>query len=298
MDMLLTGRTALVTGSSAGIGAVIASQLAAEGCTVLVHGRREVSIARQVEQIRRDGGQAEGVTGDLNVTTEVEPLLAEVVDRGPVDILVANAGPFSEHTFDQATDEDFLQTFESNVLSVVRCIRVLLPTMRRRGWGRLITISTRGVVTPLPNMVDYSTAKAAVTNLTGSLAQHLAGSGITANTISPGVILTPGMQQMFQQRADAIGDTRPWDELEADIVADYAANPTGRLGPRKTSPQRRRSLPVPAPTTSTAQPFGLTEPSPQALAEDDVVDRAGIETGAVEHGMGSPASSAAATVNP
>lgn len=230
MDMLLRGRTALVTGSSAGIGAVIASQLAAEGCRVLIHGRDEDKVARQVEQIRRDGGQADGVTGDLGYRAQTEAMLAEVVDRGPVDILVANAGPFSEHTFDEATDEDFLRAFETNVLSVVSCVRALLPAMRAGGWGRLITITTRGVVAPLPNMVDYSTAKAAVTNLTGSLSQHLAGSGITANTISPGVILTPGMQQMFQARADAAGDTRPWDELEADIVAGYAANPTGRLG--------------------------------------------------------------------
>jgi 3-oxoacyl-[acyl-carrier protein] reductase len=230
MDMLLTGRTALVTGSSAGIGAAIASQLAAEGCRVLVHGRDDDKVARQVEQILRDGGQAAGVTGDIRDPGESEALLAEVVERGPVDILVANAGPFSEHTFDEASDGDFLRAFEANVVSVVRCVRALLPAMRARGWGRIITITTRGVISPLPNMVDYSAAKAGVTNLTAGLAQHLASSGITANTISPGVILTPGMQQMFQMRADAAGDRRPWDELEADIVADYAANPTGRLG--------------------------------------------------------------------
>lgn len=230
MDMLLAGRTALVTGSSAGIGAVVAAQLAAEGCGVLVHGRDEDRVTRQVEQIRRNGGRADGVTGDLADRAATEALLAEVVDRGPVDILVANAGPFTEHTFDEATDEDFQRAFDTNVLSVTRCVRALLPSMRARGWGRIITVSTRGVIAPLPHMVDYSTAKAAVTNLTGALAQHLAGSGITANTISPGVILTPGMQQMFQDRADAVGDTRPWDELEADVVAGYAANPTGRLG--------------------------------------------------------------------
>ncbi len=230
MDMLLAGRTALVTGSSAGIGAVIASQLAAEGCRVLIHGRDEVAVTRHVENIRRDGGEAAGVTGDLGDPAQTEALLGEVVDRGPVDILVANAGPFSEHTFDEATDEDFRTAFDANVLSVTRCVRALLPTMQTRGWGRVITISTRGVITPLPHMIDYSAAKAAVTNLTASLAQHLAGTGITANTISPGVILTPGMQQMFQARAEAADDTRPWDELETDIVAGYAANPAGRLG--------------------------------------------------------------------
>ena len=178
MDMLLAGRTTLVTGSSAGIGAVIASQLAAEGCRVLVHGRDGDKVTRQVEQIRRDGGRADGASGDLGNAAETESLLAEVVDRGPVDILVANAGPFSEHTFDEATDEDFLRAFDTNVLSVTRCVRALLPAMRARDC----------------------------------------------------VTLTPGMQQMFQARADAADDPRPWDELEADIVAGYAANPTGRLG--------------------------------------------------------------------
>jgi 3-oxoacyl-[acyl-carrier protein] reductase len=230
MDMQLTGRTALVTGSSSGIGAVVASQLAAEGCRVLVHGRREAPVARQVERIRREGGEAEGVSGDLGDASQVDGLLAAVSDAGPIDILVANAGPFSEHTFDEATDDDYVDAFATNVLSVVRCVRAVVPAMRRRGWGRIITVSTRGAVTPLPNMIDYSTAKAAVTNLTGSLAQHLAGSGVTANTISPGVILTSSMQRMFQERADVAGDTRPWGQLEAELVAGYAANPSGRLG--------------------------------------------------------------------
>jgi 3-oxoacyl-[acyl-carrier protein] reductase len=230
MDMHLAGRTALVTGSSAGLGAVIAEHLAAEGCRVLVHGRDEVTVARRVEGIRRDGGVADGLTGDLDAGPGCDAVLGGALDAGPVDILVANVGPFSEHTFDDAADHDFARSFDTNVLSVVRCARALVPTMRTRGWGRLITITTRGVVTPLPNMIDYSAAKAALANLTGSLAQHLAGTGVTANSISPGVILTLGSQRMFQARADAAGDVRPWAEMEPDIVADYAANPTGRLG--------------------------------------------------------------------
>lgn len=228
--MLLTGRTALVTGSSSGIGAAIASQLAAEGCRVIVHGRRQQPVADQVARIRRDGGRATGVSGDLGDAADTDALLDEVLAHGEVDILIANAGPFAEHTFEEASDDDYLRAFESNALSVVRCVRAVLPGMRRRGWGRIITLGTRGAITPLANMIDFSSAKAAVANLTGSLAQQLAGSGITANTISPGVILTPGMREMFLERAEAAGDTRPWAELEADVVADYAANPTGRLG--------------------------------------------------------------------
>ncbi|HUG85513.1 MAG TPA: SDR family oxidoreductase [Euzebya sp.] len=228
--MQLTGRTALVTGSSSGIGATIATHLAAEGCRVMIHGRQPDGVATQVEQVQAAGGQADAVLGDLGSPAGTDRLLAAVRELGPVDILVANAGPFGEHTFDTATDDDWLRAFEANVLSVVRCVRALLPGMRERGWGRIITISTRGAVTPLPHMVEYSAAKAAVVNLTASLAQDVAGSGITANTISPGVILTPGMKDMFQKRADTEGDARSWEEIERDIAVEYAANPTGRLG--------------------------------------------------------------------
>ncbi len=230
MDLELDGRTALVTGSSAGVGASIAEHLAGEGCRVLVHGRRAATAAAQADRIVAQGGQALPVHGDLGDATATAAMLDEVARHGPVDILVANAGPFAEHTVEEATDDDWLGSFEDNVLSVVRCVRAMVPRMRERGWGRVITVSTRGAITPLPNMTDYSAAKAAVVNLTANLAQQLAGSGVTANTISPGVILTPGMRQMFEERAAASGDRRPWPDLEAEIVDGYAANPVGRLG--------------------------------------------------------------------
>lgn len=228
--MGLAGRTALVTGASSGIGATIAAALAAEGCRVIVHGRRAAPADVHVQAIRAAGGRADAVHGNLGDAGETADMLAAALARGPVDILVANAGPFGEHTFDEATDEDWHRAFESNVLSVVRCARGVVPAMRERGWGRIITVSTRGATTPLAHMVEYSAAKAAVVNLTGSLATHLAGSGVTANTVSPGVILTPSMREMFQRRADDLDDARPWAELEADLVAGYAANPSGRLG--------------------------------------------------------------------
>ena len=145
-------------------------------------------------------------------------------------MLVANAGPFVEHRFGKAADQDWIAAFTGNVLSAVGCARALIPAMRRRGWGQIITIGTRGVATPLPNMVEYSAAKAALVNATGSLARELAGTAITANVVTPGVILTPGLRTMFQERAPSAGDQRSWEELEPEVLADYAPNPVGRLG--------------------------------------------------------------------
>lgn len=230
MDLRLGSLRALVTGSSGGIGAAIAQRLALEGCRVIVHGRREGPAAAQAESIRRAGGRAEVLLGDVTVRGGAGRLVTDALDGGPVDVLVANAGPFVEHRFAVATDEDWASAFAGNVLSALGCARGVIPGMRAAGWGRIITIGTRGAATPLPHMVEYSAAKAALVNATGALARELGGTGITANVVSPGVILTPGLREMFQARARAGGDDRPWEELERDIVSDYAPNPVGRLG--------------------------------------------------------------------
>ena len=220
----------MVTGSSGGVGAAIVERLALEGCNVIVHGRRHEPAAAQAQRIERAGGQAEVLLGDLTADGQPDRLCAAALAGGPVDVLVANAGPFVEHRFAEATDADWMAAFSGNVLSAVGCARALIPAMHQRGWGRIITIGTRGVATPLPNMVEYSAAKAALVNATGALARELAGSGITANVVSPGVILTPGLRTMFEARARSAGDARSWTELEPEVVADYAPNPVGRLG--------------------------------------------------------------------
>lgn len=230
MDLELVGKRALVTGSTGGMGAAIARCLAVEGCSVVVHGRDAEAARTELAQIRDAGGSASAVFGDLTDPEQARRVCEEAAHDGPVDIVVANAGPFTEHSFFDATDDDWIGAFTGNVLSAVRCIRHLAGPMRGRGWGRIVTIGTRGVGAPLTNMVEYSAAKAALANATGALAQELAGSGVTANTVSPGVILTAGLRQMFLDRSRRNGDNRSWDELEPEIVAQYAPNPVGRLG--------------------------------------------------------------------
>ena len=214
----------MITGSSSGVGREVARTLAAEGCAVLVHGRDEGTAEETARAIRDSGGRAEVTLGDLTDPDAAERVAAAAQE---VDILVNNAGPFSEHTWDDATPEHWISAFDGNVVSAVRMIQAVLPSMKAAGWGRVITLGSRAAVTPLTNMVEYSAAKAAVVNLTVGLAQHLAGTGVTANCISPGVILTPSMQQMFVDRADSDSS---WSDLEQSITADYAPNPVGRLG--------------------------------------------------------------------
>ncbi|MFE3883540.1 SDR family NAD(P)-dependent oxidoreductase [Streptomyces lydicus] len=232
MDLRLAGQGALVTGSSSGIGATIAGMLADEGCDVLVHGRSAGAAAAVAEQIAARGVRAEVVLGDLTEPGVAEQVALTARDFG-ARILVNNAGPFAEHDWESSRPADWRAAFEGNVLPTVRVSQTLLPSLRAHGWGRVITIGSRAVRTPLPNMVAYSAAKAAVVNMTTSLARHLAGTGVTANCVSPGVIVTPSLSRMFEQRTGGDEDPEGGPEGgrdEAEIVAEYAPNPSGRLG--------------------------------------------------------------------
>lgn len=167
--------------------------------------------------------------GDLT-TDSAAAEVAAVARRRNVNVLVNNAGPFLEHDWEAAEPAAWLEAMNGNVVSAVRLTRALMPSMRNRGWGRVINVGSRAATTPLANMVEYSAAKAGVVNMTITLAQHLAGSGVTANCVSPGVILTPSLQRMFSDRAAAQGANLDPDGLEAQVTTDYAPNPTGRLG--------------------------------------------------------------------
>lgn len=195
----------------------------------MIHGRDPMRTEQVADELRASGATVDAVLGDL---TERDGA-ARVVERARAwntAILVNNAGPFVEHDWESAEPEAWQETLNANVISAVRLIQALVPRMRERGWGRVINIGSRAAATPLPNMADYSAAKAAVVNMTTSLAQHLTGTGITANTVSPGVIVTEGMQRMFEQRAAEQGNPMPWPRLEQEVADHYAPNPTKRLG--------------------------------------------------------------------
>src|SRR5262249_42905797 len=124
-----------------------------------------------------------------------------LADGGPVGVLVNNAGAFVNRGWDQATPEDWLELYAVNVAAAVRLIHGFLPAMRAARFGRIIQIGTGEAINPFATMPDYAASKAALLNLTVSLSKHLAGSGVTVNTVSPGIIVTPGVQEFYRKEA-------------------------------------------------------------------------------------------------
>lgn len=230
MDLQLKGRRAVVTGSSGAIGEAIARRLAAEGAAVVVHGRRADAVSAVVAAVRGDGGQAQGLAADLADPAGCARFISGALADGSVDILVNNAGAFANRGWDEAAPEHWLELYAVNVAAAVRCIHGFLPGMRAARWGRIIQIGTGEAINPFPFMPDYAATKAALLNLTVSLAKHLDRAGITVNTVSPGIVVTPGVERFYRTEAARRGWGQDWPAIEAGVLAEVLDNPAGRLG--------------------------------------------------------------------
>jgi 3-oxoacyl-[acyl-carrier protein] reductase len=193
MDLGLNGRRALVTGSSRGIGRAIALGLAGEGVAVVVHGRDPGRARDTADAITATGGTAAVVVGDLAEDgAAARVAVAAEAAFGGVDILVNNAGAAFDAGWTRACAADWVALYQANVGPAVRLAGALTPGMRAAGWGRVVQIGSAAHPDPLPARAAYSAAKAALANLTVGLAKELAGTGVTANTVSPGPALTDG----------------------------------------------------------------------------------------------------------
>jgi len=230
VDLGLEGKRALVTGSSRGTGEVIARALAREGAHVVVHGNVSGEEERIAREIQGAGGVAHAVTGDI--TTDDG---AELVVRGTfaalagVDILVNNFGQATGGTWQSADAADYVAAYQTNTLSAVRMIRSCVPAMRERGSGRIIQLGTIGTTRPGARMPQYYAAKAALAALTVSLAKELVGTGVTVNTVSPGLIHTKETEAYLRGLAAKRGWGDEWGEIEQRGVRELAGAAVGRM---------------------------------------------------------------------
>jgi NAD(P)-dependent dehydrogenase (short-subunit alcohol dehydrogenase family) len=213
MDLQLRGKRALVTGSTAGIGFAAAAGLYAEGATVVVNGRTPRRVEEAVDQLRRRGGdgQVSGIAADLSTSEGVAHLVRQLPE---VDILVNNLGIFEPKPFEEIPDADWLRFFETNVMSGVRLTRHYLPGMRRQDWGRIVFVSSESGVQIPVEMIHYGMTKTAQIAIARGVAESVAGTGITVNSVLPGPTESEGVAQFVADLAKQRGVERSVVESE------------------------------------------------------------------------------------
>lgn len=203
MDLQLKNRLALVSGSTAGIGHAIAQSLAAEGARVIVNGRRQAAVDEAVAGIEAaTGNRPLGFAGDLSQPDVAEALVRQ---HPGIEILVNNLGIFEPKAFEDIPDADWLRFFDVNVLSGVRLARLVLPAMKAADWGRIVFISSESAVQIPAEMIHYGMTKTAQLAVSRGLAESLAGTGITVNSVLPGPTRSRGVNDFVEQLAQSEG---------------------------------------------------------------------------------------------
>ncbi len=232
MDLQLQGKTALVTGSTAGIGYATAEALLREGADVIINARTQASVDRAAASLKAATGHAPlEFAGDMSKAEDI----ARLVKAFPrVDILVNNVGRFIPKPFEQTTDQDWYETFDLNVLSGVRLSRAYLPGMRARNWGRIIFISSESALQIPVESIQYGMSKAAEIAVARGLAESVARTGITVNSILPGPTQDPnvtaalvkrfGAQRVAQMTASFFQTRRPTSLIQRFERPDETAS--------------------------------------------------------------------------
>jgi 3-oxoacyl-[acyl-carrier protein] reductase len=218
VDLNIAGRRALVLGGNRGLGLAIAKALAAEGASVAIAARDTAALATAADEI----GAARTFAVDLSDTASLPGFAAEV---GPLDILVNNTGGPPYGGAAARDPEDWLASFRSMSLSVIRLTDLVLPAMRAAGWGRILTLVSAGAVQPIPVLGISNTLRAGLIAWSKSLAPEVAKDGVTVNVLMPGRIATERVQQTDQASAEAEGVA-----VEAIRQRSWSQIPLGRYG--------------------------------------------------------------------
>jgi len=222
MKIDLTGKTALVTGSTAGIGQAIAAGLAAAGANVVINGRKQETVNKAVAALEGAGGKVCGVAADVSTAEGCNALVASVRN---VDILVNNAGIFEPKPFFDVTDADWMRFYEVNVMSGVRLSRAYMPGMIERNWGRILFISSESGLQIPKEMIHYGMTKTAQLAIARGLAEVSAGTGVTVNSVLPGPTRSDGVEDFLKAMAADAGKSP--DDMARDFVATH--RPTSLL---------------------------------------------------------------------
>ncbi|MFJ2349271.1 SDR family NAD(P)-dependent oxidoreductase [Streptomyces antimycoticus] len=230
MKLELTNKRALVTGSNAGLGEATAKLLAAEGAAVVVHGRDKDRTEKVAGEIRAAGGRVTTVLGDLATDDGGAEVARAATADGPIDILVNNAGFYRHLSWTEATPAEWNDTYNINVVSGVRMIQHLVPAMRERGWGRVVTIGGGLASQPMNTHPQYNATLAARHNLAVSLARELRGTGVTSNVVSPGAVLVEATKDLVMGIGPARGWGETWEEIHRNAVEALIPNDQERFG--------------------------------------------------------------------
>ena len=206
MNIDLTGRVALVTASTAGIGHAIARGLADSGAEVVLHGRSAATVDRALQSLQAalPGARLRGAVADLSDAAGADALLAAVPS---VDILVNNAGIYGPQDFFETDDATWERYWQTNVMSGVRLSRALLPAMVDKGWGRVVFIASESARNIPADMIHYGVSKTAQLALSRGLAKRVAGSGVTVNAVLPGPTLSDGVAEMLKDEVARTGQS-------------------------------------------------------------------------------------------
>jgi NAD(P)-dependent dehydrogenase (short-subunit alcohol dehydrogenase family) len=202
----LTGRKAVVSGSTGGIGRAIAEGLARAGAAVVINGRGEARVTAALAEMRAaiPHARLEGIAADLATADGVAAFVGQAAEA---DILVNNLGTAVPRPFADLKDEDWLNLFQINVMSGVRMTRHYLPAMVERGWGRVVFISSESAVNIPKEMIDYGMTKTAQLAISRGLAEQVAGSGVTVNAVLPGPTRSESLSRYVKMAAEAQGVT-------------------------------------------------------------------------------------------